>query len=168
MHWFGVVKLTESLQTTFEGKVCPRKDTTFDPVAMQYAGGLTWDEISSWPKPELVMPNFTQWLHDTLEPGTTPLFWTDNNGHDMKWLSLYMDEFGDDKILGHTSRNLNDRYRGFKEGMIAAGKKVPKRFSSLEKLATTKHDHTPVNDTLGMAEAMLALREIGFPVEVHS
>lgn len=168
MHWFGAVKLTEKLDITFEGRMKPRKGTFYDRESMKYNGNVTWEEMNRWQEPSVVIPQFVTWILNTLEPGTEPLLWIDNNGHDKKWLDLYMDWYGDDKLLTHTSRNINDRYRGFKEGYKAAsGQDVPKRFRSLNNLAVTPHDHTPVNDATGKAEALLALREIGFQIAVH-
>lgn len=168
MHWLGAVKLTERLDVTFEGRMCPRDCTTYDPEALAHAGNVTWEKISRWQRPEVVIPQFVTWILETLEPGTEPLLWIDNNGHDKKWLDVYMDWYGDDRLLTHTSRNINDRFRGFRNGYeVASGEDVPPKFRSLAELATTPHDHTPVNDARNKAEALLALREIGFEIEVH-
>lgn len=168
MHWFGAVKLTEALDITFEGRMCPREETIYDAEAMQYAGGVTWSEIQRWPKPQIAIPQFVTWILQTLEPGTEPLLWIDNNGHDKKWLDLYMDWFGDDRLLTHTSRNINDLHRGLRQGyQFATGHDVPERFRSLGSLSVTPHDHNPTNDARGKAEALLALREIGLQIEVH-
>jgi hypothetical protein len=168
MHWFGVVKLTETLDTKFEGKMCPRPDTTFNPTSMEYAGNVTWEEILTWPEPAMVMPQFRQWIINTLEPGTKPQFWTDNNGHDMKWLSIYMDEYSDGTIMGHSSRNISDRHKGLVEASQFCGKQLPKAIRrSFESLQITPHDHTPVNDATGKAEVLLALRQFGLQIQVH-
>lgn len=168
MHWLGVVKLTRDLQTTFEGKLRPRPGTTFDPAAMEHAGDVTWEELLTWNEPALVMPKFGDWIKSTLEPGTKALFWADNNGHDKKWLDLYMDQFGSGHLTGYTSRNINDRFRGFKEGLAAAGKPLPRKYQNLKNLADTPHDHTPVNDSKGLAEALIKLHDnVGFPIVIH-
>ena len=168
MHWLGVVKLTRNLNEAFEGKMRPRPGTTFDPVSMKYAGNVTWDELLTWPDPALVIPKFGDWIKSTLEPGTRALFWADNNGHDKKWLDLYMDQYGSSHLTGHTSRNINDLFRGFKEGLAAAGKPLPKRYRGLKSLADTPHDHTPVNDSKGLCEALIKLHDdVGFPIVIH-
>tara|TARA_B100000508_G_scaffold135561_1_gene127519 strand:+ start:295 stop:870 length:576 start_codon:yes stop_codon:yes gene_type:complete len=168
MHWLGVVKLTRDLNTTFEGKMRPRPGTSFHPEAMTHAGNVTWEEILSWPDPAQVMPQFGVWLRSTLEPGTIPLFWADNNGHDKKWLDIYMSQFGEESLTGHTSRNIMDIFRGFKMGRKAAGKPLPRKFQHLKRLADTPHDHTPVNDSKGLCEALIKLHDnVGFPINIH-
>ncbi len=168
MHWLGVVKLERDLKTTFEGKMRPRPGTTYDPESIKHAGGVTWAEIMTWADPALVIPEFCTWIRQTLEPGTKPLFWSDNTGHDMKWLSYYMDLYGDSDLLGHKSRNINDRFRGFKEGRESAGKPLPAEYGTFENIGKTPHDHTPVNDANRMVEALIILHDtVGFPIDIH-
>ena len=175
MHWFGVMKLTEKLDTFFDGKMCPRPGTGYDPVAMQYAGA-TWDEIQSWPEPEPVMLAFRSWIIANTEPGTKPQFWADNNGHDKKWMDFYMDlyadtpdEFGNyaqESLLGHSSKNVNNWHQYFVTGCKVAGKPVPPRYRKRKNLSITKHNHTPVQDARGVCESMLAMRDVGLIVPV--
>jgi hypothetical protein len=182
MHWFGAVKFTNTLNNTFEGKMRPRPETIdltakpprtgYHPDSMKYAGGITFEELLSWPDPSLVMPEYVEWIYDLCEPNTKPFLLTDNTGHDKKWWDMYIDLFvpytGSETLLGHSSQSIKDRFNGFKQGYEAAlGYEVPEEYRSLEAMATTKHDHTPLNDALGRAEAMLKLRDIGFPVVVH-
>jgi len=171
MHWFAVMKLTEELDTFFEGKMCPRPETTYVPRSMQYAG-TNWEEIQSWPKPELVMPTFATWLIRNTELGTVPQFWADNNGHDIKWMNWYMDLYADDPeaaeaLMGHSSRNVNDWYRSFVKGCATAGKPLPPLYQKRQNLAVTKHNHTPVADVRAVCESMLAVRKMGLHVPVH-
>lgn len=166
-HWFGVVKLTRNLDTFFEGKMRPRPGTTFDDESMKHNGDVSWAELLTWPDPAAVMPAFGLWIKDTLEPGTMPLLWADNNGHDKKWLDIYADQFGEGQV-NYTSRNINDRFRGFKEGLEAADKPIPKLYRSLHDLRVTPHNHTPVDDATGLAEALIKLHDdVGFPIIIH-
>lgn len=185
LHWFGVVKLTEALDVTFEGKMRPRNlrdeaderaglgPAGYHPESMKHNGGVSWEVLKTWPEPSPIITQFTDWVIATLEPGTTPLFLSDNTGHDKKWLDIYVDQYGpvhtkNETWLGHSSQSLKDRFQGFKQGYKAAsGKEVPEEFRSLERMAITKHNHTPLDDARGRAEALLKLREIGFPVVVY-
>ena len=168
MHWLGVVKLERGLKTTFEGKMRPRPGTTYDAEAMKHAGGVTWAEILTWNDPALVIVDFCAWIRQTLEPDTKALFWVDNNGHDMKWLRYYTDLYGDSDLLGHTSRNINDRFRGFKEGRSSVGQPLPRQYSSFGDIGETPHNHTPVNDSTRMAEALIILHDsVGFQIDIH-
>lgn len=171
MHWFAVMKLTEKLDTFFEGKMCPRPNTTYNQKNMDY-GGATWNEIQSWPKPELVMSTFAIWLTRNTIPGTVPQFWADNNGHDKKWLDYYLDlylEFdpkATEPFAGHSSRNVNDWHKNFVKGRKVAGDPVPEKYRIRKNLSVTKHNHTPVCDVKGICESMLAMRDVGLYVPV--
>jgi hypothetical protein len=167
MFWFGAVVLTEGLDETFEGRMHPIHDTYL--AAAQAVSGQSREEVLTWPAPELVMPAFAEWILDHTRPGTTPQVWSDNNGYDLKWLNLYLDRFTEhSNLLGHSSRNLSDRHKGLVEGTRFAGTPLPKRLrKSFKGLRVTPHDHNPVNDALGNAEALLALRAFGLNVSVH-
>lgn len=167
LFWFGAVALTEDLSLTFEGRMRPIHGTYLEDA--QAVSGKTREEVLTWPDPQLVMPRFAAWILTHTQPGTTPQVWSDNNGFDLKWLNLYLDRFSDHpNLLGHSSRNLSDRHKGLVEGARFAGNPLPKRIRrSFKGLRITPHDHNPVNDALGNAEAMLALREFGLRVAVH-
>jgi hypothetical protein len=168
MHWLGVVKLERGLQTKFEGRMRPRTGTTYEAEAMKYNGGVTWAEMLTWDEPSIVIPAFCAWIRATLEPGTKALFWSDNNGHDIKWLRFYMDLFGEGDLMGHTSRNINGLFRGFKDGRASVDQPLPPELSSFEKIGHTPHDHTPVNDATRMAEALIILHDtVGFQIDIH-
>lgn len=51
--------------------------------------------------------------------------------------------------FGHTSRNLNDIYKGIERNM----------FKSFKHLRKTKHTHNPVDDATGNAEALLRIKQ---------
>lgn len=167
LFWFGAVVLTEALDATFEGRMRPIHDTYLEPALA--VSGKRRNEILTWPAPELVMLRFAQWVRTHTRPGTTPQVWSDNNGYDLKWLNLYLDRFSQySDLLGHSSRNLSGRHQGLVEGARFAGRPLPRRLQkSFKGLRITPHDHNPVNDALGNAEALLALRAYGLNVAVH-
>jgi len=167
MFWFGAVVLTEALDETFEGRMCPIHDTYHERALA--VSGRTRDEIRAWPDPRVVMPCFAHWVRTHTRPGTTPQIWSDNNGFDLKWLTLYLDRFSDSPdLLGHSSRNLSDRHKGLVEGARFAGSALPQRIErSFAELQITPHDHNPLNDARGNAEALLALRTYGLRIKVH-
>lgn len=166
MIWFGAVVLTESLTETFEGKVRPLTDA-FVPEALAVSG-LTREETLRFPSAEVEMQRFKRWVLASTRPGTAPQAWSDNNSFDLARLNYYLDRFADGTPFGHSSRNLNDRHKGMVEGATCAGRLLPSSIKrSFKSLRKTVHDHNPVNDALGNAEAMLALRAHGLRVEVQ-
>jgi hypothetical protein len=169
MHWFAVMRFDEKLDTFFEGKMCPRPKTTYNPKNMEHSGA-TWDEIQSWPNPERVMPTFAVWLIRHTTPGTVPRFWADNNGHDIKWLNYYLDLYlpfdpkTTQSLTGHSSRNVNDWHKNFVKGRAHADDPVPERYKIRKNLAVTKHNHTPVCDVRAVCESMLAMGDVGLHI----
>ncbi len=163
--WFGAVLVNESLDTHFEGKMCPISPE-YVPEAIGVTG-LTHEETLLFPSPLIVIPAFVAWVKAHTKYGTRPMLWSDNNGYDMSFLSMYLHEFGGENPFGHTSRNMNDRYRGLMAGRKAAGIiDPPNVLSSFSHLITIPHDHNPVNDARGNAQALLGMRQYGLELEV--
>lgn len=166
MIWFGAVVLTDRLDETFEGKVRPL-GTTYVHEALAVTG-LQHSETLMFESAEIVMPRFKAWILTSTRPGTTPQAWSDNNGFDLGRLNYYLDRFAHGTPFGHSSRNLSDRHRGLAEGARHASKPFPQDLErSFDSLRATPHDHNPVNDALGNAEALLALRSYGLIIDVH-
>ncbi len=167
MFWFGAVVLTEDLTETFEGRLCPIFDTYV--TGAQEVSGKSRNEVLTWPKTEIVMPKFVSWVEERTRPGTKPQVWSDNNSYDLKWLNNYVDQFTSaTDLFGHSSRNISDRHKGLMEGRAAVGLKDSKRLKrSFKHLRKTVHDHNPVNDAIGNAEALLALRSYGLKIQVQ-
>ncbi len=163
--WFGVVLVNEKLDVYFEGKMCPiSREYVPDAIAVT---GLTHEETLLFPSPLVVMPAFVAWVKQQTKTGTRAMLWSDNNGYDMSFLSTYLHEFTGENPFGHTSRNISDRYRGLMGGRKAAGISDPARvYSSFKHLISIPHDHNPVNDARGNAQALLGMRQYGLEIDV--
>ena len=144
LFWFGAVRIDHHLQTTFSGQMCPVSEH-YDEKRLQISG-LTRATTLLFPKPEIVMPLFVQWVLDTCDGGQ-PEFVSDNNGFDFGLMNNYLWQYTNSNPFGHTSRNINDLYKGL-EGNIR---------SSFKHLVKTPHTHDPVDDAIGHAEAFLAI-----------
>ena len=90
----------------------------------------------------------TAWLSD-VGGGTRPVFVSDNPGFDWQWLSYGFDQSGMDNPFGFSSRRIGDLAAGFAGDW--------RRTSAWKRWRRTKHDHNPVNDALGNAEALHTL-----------
>lgn len=144
MFWFGAVRVDHKLATTFSGQMSPVSDY-YEDARLQISG-LTRADTLLFPKPEVVMPQFVKWVLETCD-GQQPILISDNNGFDFGPMNIYLWQYTNSNPFGHTSRNINDLYKGL-EGNIR---------SSFEHLVQTPHTHNPVDDAIGHAEAFLAM-----------
>lgn len=96
------------------------------------------------------MTAFETWINDKCkEYNGVPIFISDNNGFDWQFVNHNFWQYLGRNPFGHSSQNLGSLYKGFRS-----------HFSeSFKHLRRTKHDHNPVNDAMGNAEAFLTFAE---------
>jgi len=94
-----------------------------------------------------VFKDFEKWLINNC-PGH-PVFWSDNPAFDWQWINAGFWKWCGANPFGHSARRIGDLYCGV-VGDVGDT-------SGWKKLRVTRHDHNPVNDARGNAEA---LREI--------
>lgn len=140
---FGMVVIEEGLKRTFRGQMSPISDD-YVPEALAVSG-LSHEECKKFQHPSIVMPLAAKWVQDNVPKGR-PIFWSDNNGFDKPWMHWYFLNFNDGvDPFGHSSRRLAD---------FICGAELDLRFK-WKHLRRTVHDHNPVNDAKGNAEAFL-------------
>lgn len=127
------------------------------PDMLDFHGVIAARSYGSRPEPgveERVLQNFRNWLR-ALVLGQ-PVFVSDNPAWDWQWIN---DGFhrvlggyecslpGNCKCnpFGHSARRISDFYAGLKGDF--------RKTQEWKRLRRTKHDHHPVNDTRGNAEA---------------
>jgi DNA polymerase III epsilon subunit-like protein len=144
---FGIVKVQEDLSTTptFYGKVAPVSDKWL-PDALAVSGHSR-EEHLTFDTPESVMVRARQFVEANME-GHAVLV-SDNNGFDAAFMNHYMHKYTGGNPFGFSSRRIGDFYAGLEKNYKSA--------NGWKKLRTTTHDHNPVNDALGNAEALLAI-----------
>ena len=143
MFWFGAVVVEPGLKNTFDGKLRPISPY-FEPARLAVSK-LTRDETLLFPEPEIVMPLFAKWVH-SVSVNRRPELISDNNGFDWGMMNYYLWKYAGENPLGHTSQNINSLYKGHQHNI----------YSSFKHLVKTPHDHNPVHDAIGHAEAFLA------------
>ena len=74
-----------------------------------------------------------------------PIFVSDNPAYDWQWINFYFHKYFGSNPFGHSARRIGDYYAGLVGRWDAA--------SDWKRLRVTKHDHNPVNDAMGNAEA---------------
>ncbi|MEX0917690.1 MAG: exonuclease [Candidatus Paceibacterota bacterium] len=151
---FGAVVLSEQLDHTFFGQLRPISEH-WVPKALAVTG-YTREETLAFPEPEVVISSFVAWVKAHTARGTHPQFVSDNNGFDFGFMSYYLWRFAGANPFGHSSRNMSDLYRGMQKRMKC----------SFTHLKETVHDHNPVNDALGNAEALLKMRDMGLRIRL--
>ncbi len=142
---FGAVVVEPSLTKSVSGKVCPISDK-WVPEALA-VGGYTREETLTFPKAEVVMREFADWLK--VNSSGKPMFISDNNGFDWQFINWYFHHFTGSNPFGHSSSNLGSLYKGLVQDMS----------QNFKHLRRTTHTHDPVDDAMGNAEALLTLKE---------
>lgn len=140
----------------FRGRTAPISDR-WDRDAIVHTGLLDDPEAArathlGFPAPNLVIPKFVDWVAQTNRDGR-PVFVSDNLAFDWMWINYYCWNYGTGNPFGFSGRRIGDMYAGLRCNAGDA--------TSWKRMRQTKHTHHPVDDALGNAEALLALREMG-------
>lgn len=142
---FGAVVVKPELNTSFYGQLKPISDKWI-PEALAVSGHSREDTLQ-FEAPKTVMANFHAWLKENSKG--KPLFFSDNNGFDWQFINWYFHHFLGENPFGHSSTNLGSLYKGLQKDM----------FVNFKHLRKTKHTHHPVDDAIGNAEALLAMKQ---------
>ncbi|OQX04701.1 MAG: exonuclease [Thiothrix lacustris] len=141
---FGAVIVEPDLQRTFYGQLKPISERWI-PQALAISGHSR-EETLTFDEPAVVMQRFADWLKREVKG--RPHFIADNNGFDWSFINWYFHHFLGDNPFGYSSTNLGSLYKGV----------VKDTFQHFKHLRKTQHDHHPVNDAKGNAEALLAIK----------
>ena len=153
MVCFGAVVLEPTLSKTFLGRVRPISyEWKSDALAVS---GFTREEHENFGDPAVVMSNFADWMKNNSVG--KPTFISDNVAFDWQWINFYFHSYLDRNPFGFSGRRIGDLYCGMKmdTGLNSEWK---------SKFRRTKHDHNPVNDAKGNAEALLAMAKMGLKI----
>jgi len=152
MVCFGAVVVEPSLLKTFYGKTRPISDI-WVPEALAISG-FSREEHLTFDEPEKVMKEFAEWIKSVSVD--KPILISDNNGYDSSWCNFYFHMYYGSNPFGWSSRRIGDLYCGMKMDARAQWKHLRK----------TKHDHDPLNDALGNAEALLEMQKMGLKIKL--
>jgi len=153
MVCFGAVKLTDDLKTTptFYGQTKPISDI-YNEKALAISG-FSREEHLKFKDPLYVMAEFAEWINANTKG--RPILISDNNGYDASWINFYFLKFYGKNPFGWSSRRIGDLYCGM----------VKDIWASWKNMRVTKHDHNPVSDAMGNAEALLKMKEMGLKID---
>ncbi|MCA9256209.1 MAG: hypothetical protein KDA33_11255 [Phycisphaerales bacterium] len=145
MICFGAVVVEPSLSKTFYGRLRPVSEKWI-PEALAVSG-FSRDETLEFDEPGAVMRAFEAWVAEVSV--ARPMFVSDNNGFDWQFINWYFHHYLGRNPFGHSSTNLGSLYKGVVKDM----------FAGFKGLRRTPHTHHPVDDAMGNAEALLAMKE---------
>ncbi len=147
----GAVKINKDLTfETFYGELLPLRGTYHKEGSLK-AIGKTMEDFEEYPPSYKAIRDFAKWI-DMVNTDGRPMFYSDNNGFDWQFVNYYFWLFLDRNPFGHSSTNIGSLWKGMGE------------YGSFKKLRKTKHDHNPVNDAKGKAEALIAMKEKGLRI----
>ncbi|WP_242396086.1 3'-5' exonuclease family protein [Anaeromyxobacter oryzisoli] len=150
---FGAVKVEPGLGRTFRGRTRPISDLWL-PEALAISG-VTREEHLGYDEPGVVMERFERWVQETTKG--RPVFFSDNLAYDWQFINWYFHTYLGRNPFGWSGRRIGDLYCGM----------VKDAYATWKHLRTTAHDHDPVNDAKGNAEAILKLVEMGLKLPVR-
>jgi len=150
MICFGAVVVEPELNRTFYGRVRP-VNLNCVPEALEISG-FTMDQTMEFDLPDLIIPKFYKWLLEIKK--TVPIiFISDNPAFDWQFINYYLWHFCKGNPFGHSARRIGDLYCGLV-------KKINANKNWKRKYRKTRHDHSPLNDAIGNAEAIMTIFDI--------
>jgi hypothetical protein len=153
MVCFGAVVVEPGLSKTFYGRLKPISEKHI-PAALAVSG-FSRAETLEFDEPAEVMSRFAGWLDESCDK--RKIFISDNNGFDWSFVNWYLHHFTGANPFGHSSQNLGSLYKGL----------VADTFKSFKHLRQTRHTHDPVDDAMGNAEALLAMKnDLGLKIKL--
>ncbi len=142
---FGAVLVQPDLQTTFYAELKPTSEKWI-PEALAISGFSRADTMA-FPEPKQQMQRFRDWLAEHSKG--RPQFIADNNGFDWQFINWYFHHFLGQNPFGFSSTNLGSLYKGMQKDM----------FVNFKHLRKTPHTHNALNDAMGNAQALVALKQ---------
>jgi len=150
MICFGAVVFDENLNKTFYGQTKPISKN-YQPDTLKISG-FSREQHEKFDNPYDVMVRFSYWIKENSK--NKPVFISDNPCYDWQWINYYFHYFIGENPFGYSGRRIGDLFCGIKLDMR----------SSWKHLRKTIHDHNPVNDAIGNAEALLEMKKMGLKI----
>jgi DNA polymerase III epsilon subunit-like protein len=147
MVCFGAVIVEPTLSKTFYGETKPVSELWI-PESLAISN-ISREEHKTFDDPKEVMENFANWIN--LNSTGRPIFISDNLAYDWQFINYYFHYYLGKNPFGFSGRRIGDLYCGMMKDSFAKWKFLRK----------TTHDHNPVNDAKGNAEALLRMKEMG-------
>lgn len=145
---FGAVVVEPALDRGWRSPVIGSLGDAFDPAA--YAAiGLSREAHLATAETSLAeaMTAFAAWIDEVSKD--RPVFWSDNPAFDWQWINHGFASAGLRNPFGFSARRIGDLYAGLRCNV--------KNTQGWKNKRATVHDHDPLNDARGNAEALIAI-----------
>lgn len=152
MVCFGAVIVEPSLSKTFYGQTKPISEL-WNPEALAISG-FSREQHLTFDEPIDVMQSFEKWIKENSKG--KPIFICDNPAFDWQWINYYFHYYIGYNPFGFSARRIGDLYCGMKMDTYQKWKHLRK----------TIHDHHPVNDAKGNAEALFEMKKMGLKIDL--
>ena len=152
---FGAVVVEPALNRTFRGRLKPISNKWM-PDALAISG-IGRDVHEAYPPPADVMLEFVRWVKAQSD-GKRATFISDNLGFDWSFINYYLWYYAGENPFGFSGRRLNDLFAGWMGNASAT--------QGWKKFRKTPHTHDPVDDAMGMAEALLEMKARGLKIDL--
>ena len=153
MVCFGAVLVKDTTKTFY--RELKTITDQWDPDALAISG-FSREEQMGFGDPKKAMEDFAEWLYEVSEG--KPTFITDNPAFDWQWINYYFHKYLGKNPFGFSARRIGDLYCGLV-------KDASKNSDWKRKYRKTVHDHNPVNDAKGNAEALIAIQDLGLKIK---
>ena len=153
MICFGAVIVNEKLNKTFYGKTHPISDT-YNPETLAISVFSRKDH-ESFDNPVKVMEEFDIWIKENSIGN--PIFISDNPAYDWQWINYYFHKYLGRNPFGYSARRIGDLYCGMVKDVYAKWKHF----------RDAPHNHDPVSDALGNAQALLKMKDMGLNIKIN-
>ncbi len=147
MVCLGAVVVEPSLSKSFYGETRPVSDL-WVPENLAVSG-FTREQHLRFDEPAAVMERLERWVLEVSKG--RPVLVSDNLAFDWQFVNWYFHTFLSRNPFGWSGRRIGDLYCG----MVKDG------YATWKHLRKSPHDHHPVNDARGNAEALLAMIDMG-------
>jgi hypothetical protein len=142
----GAVVCEPGCGRSFLGHLAPISERWI-PEALAVSGFSREQTLGFAPAKD-TMQAFATWVLGIQSASGRVMFIADNNGFDWSFVNWYFHHFTGGNPFGHSSTNLGSLWKGMQRNVKA----------NFKHLRRTRHDHNPVNDAIGNAEAFLAMQ----------
>jgi len=144
---FAAVVIEEALDRSFASGPMRPECEHWLPAAYE-AIGMTREEHLAAPHSirDRILA-FADWLEGLND--SRLIMVSDNPGFDFQWMNFELMNHVGHQLLGHSARRIGDVWSGLR--------KRPMETVTWRKFRITPHDHDPLNDAMGNAEAWLEM-----------
>ncbi|HEY0114371.1 MAG TPA: hypothetical protein VGB54_01490 [Allosphingosinicella sp.] len=146
---FAAVVIDEALDQTFESGNMRPECEHYWPAAYAAIGMTREEHLAARHSIRDRILAFADWLEGLQVRHRRYTMVSDNPGFDFQWMNFELMNHVGQQLLGHSARRIGDVWSGLR--------KRPDETLSWRRFRVTPHDHNPLNDAMGNAEAWLEM-----------